>query len=283
MINSSVAFQVNYIPPEIASCQYLSITAKYVFGRIGGYTKKYSQDCWVTNAQLADECGISARSVAEAINQLRDHKLIVTSLGMYKNKKIRYIKVIYKPVNENAKSAQSDCAKNAQSESAKSAQSESAKSAQSDCAKSASTVCKICTMESAKSAQSSSIYRDKSRVKIELNKTNTSSSQSHTQFSIEKIENDALYLQNIFTEEIMKLAKRNIEARNVSSFIESEKWLRWNRQNDKLKFIKSEKRLRELVSSWVLKSLENVVTHPEVTNQEDLTEKRQAFLASLKY
>lgn len=113
--------------------------------------------------------------------------------------------------------------------------------------------------------------------------TNTSSSQSHTQFSIEKIENDALYLQNIFTEEIMKLAKRNIEARNVSSFIESEKWLRWNRQNDKLKFIKSEKRLRELVSSWVLKSLENVVTHPEVTNQEDLTEKRQAFLASLKY
>lgn len=111
MINSSVAFQVNYIPPEIASCKYLSITAKYVFGRIGGYTKKYSQDCWVTNAQLADECGISARSVAEAINQLRDHKLIVTSLGMYKNKKIRYIKVIYKPVNENAKSAQSDCAK----------------------------------------------------------------------------------------------------------------------------------------------------------------------------
>ena len=138
-------------------------------------------------------------------------------------------------------------------------------------------------MESAKSAQSSSIYRDKSREKIELNKTNTSSSQSHTQFSIEKIENDALYLQNIFTEEIMKLAKRNVEARNVSSFVESEKWLKWNRQNDKLKFIKSEKRLRELVSSWVLKSLENVVTHPEVINQEDLTEKRQAFLASLKY
>lgn len=259
MINSSVAFQVNYIPPEIASCKYLSITAKYVFGRIGGYTKKYSQDCWVTNAQLADECGISARSVAEAINQLREHKLIVTSLGMYKNKKIRYIKVIYKPVNENAKSAQSESAK------------------------SASTVCKNCTMESAKNAQSSSIYRDKSREKIELNKTNTSSSQSHTQFSIEKIENDALYLQNIFTEEIMKLAKRNIEARNVSSFIESEKWLKWNRQNDKLKFIKSEKRLRELVSSWVLKSLENVVTHPEEINQEDLTEKRQAFLASLKY
>ncbi len=259
MINSSVAFQVNYIPPEIASCKYLSITAKYVFGRIGGYTKKYSQDCWVTNAQLADECGISARSVAEAINQLRDHKLIVTSLGMYKNKKIRYIKVIYEPLNESAKTAQSDCAK------------------------SASRLCKNCTMESAKSAQSSSIYRDKNREKIELNKTNTSSSQSHTQFSIEKIENDALYLQNIFTEEIMKLAKRNIEARNVSSFIESEKWLRWNRQNDKLKFIKSEKRLRELVSSWVLKSLENVVTHPEVTNQEDLTEKRHAFLASLKY
>lgn len=275
MINSSVAFQVNYIPPEIASCKYLSITAKYVFGRIGGYTKKYSQDCWVTNAQLADECGISARSVAEAINQLRDHKLIVTSLGMYKNKKIRYIKVIYEPLNESAKTAQSDCANNSQSK--------CEEKAQSDCAKSASRLCKNCTMESAKSAQSSSIYRDKSREKIELNKTNTSSSQSHTQFSIEKIENDALYLQNIFTEEIMKLAKRNVEARNVSSFIESEKWLKWNRQNDKLKFIKSEKRLRELVSSWVLKSLENVVTHPEVINQEDLTEKRQAFLASLKY
>ena len=277
MINSSVAFQVNYIPPEIASCKYLSITAKYVFGRIGGYTKKYSQDCWVTNAQLADECGISARSVAEAINQLREHKLIITTLGMYKNKKIRYIKVIYEPLStmESAKSAQSDCANNSQSNSEENAQSESAKSASSEC--------KICTMESAKSAQST-LYREKNnREEIELNKNAHSSSQSHTQFSIEKIENDALYLQNIFTEEIMKLAKRNVEARNVSSFVESEKWLKWNRQNDKLKFIKSEKRLRELVSSWVLKSLENVVTHPEVTNQEDLTEKRQAFLASLKY
>ena len=259
MINSSVAFQINYIPPEIASCKYLSITAKYVFGRIGGYTKKYSQDCWTTNAQLADECGISTRSVAEAINQLRDHKLIVTSLGMYKNKKIRYIKVIYKPLNESAKSAQSESAK------------------------SASTLCKICTMESAKSAQSSSIYRDKSREKIELNTKDTSSTPSSTQFSIEKIENDDLYLQNIFTEEIMKLAKRNVEARNISSFVESEKWLKWNRQNDKLKYIRSEKRLRELVSSWVLRSLEKVITHSEVTNQEDLTEKRQAFLASLKY
>ena len=261
MINSSVAFQVNYIPPEIASSKCLSITAKYVFSRIGGYTKKYSQDCWVTNAQLANECGISARSVAEAINQLREHKLIITTLGMYKNKKIRYIKVIYEPLSTM----------------------ESAKSAQSESAKSASSECKICTMESAKSAQST-LYREKNnREEIELNKNAHSSSQSHTQFSIEKIENDALYLQNIFTEEIMKLAKRNVEARNVSSFIESEKWLKWNRQNDKLKFIKSEKRLRELVSSWVLKSLENVVTHPEVINQEDLTEKRQAFLASLKY
>lgn len=275
MINSSVAFQINYIPPEIASCKYLSITAKYVFGRIGGYTKKYSQDCWTTNAQLADECGISTRSVAEAINQLRDHKLIVTSLGMYKNKKIRYIKVIYKPLNESAKSAQSESANNSQSECEETAQSESAKSA--------STLCKICTMESAKSAQSSSIYRDKSREKIELNTKDTSSTPSSTQFSIEKIENDDLYLQNIFTEEIMKLAKRNVEARNISSFVESEKWLKWNRQNDKLKYIRSEKRLRELVSSWVLRSLEKVITHSEVTNQEDLTEKRQAFLASLKY
>lgn len=272
MINSSVAFQVNYIPPEIASCKYLSITAKFVFGRIGGYTKKYSQECWVTNAQLAAECGISARAVAEAINQLREYKLIATSLGMFKNKKIRYIKVIYEPLinkNKSAKSAQSDCANNSQSESAKSA----------------STECKNCTMESAKTAQSSSIYRDKSREKIELNKTDTSSTPSSTQFSIEKIENDALYLQNIFTEEIMKLAKRNVEARNVSSFVESEKWLRWNKQNDKLKYIKSEKRLRELVSSWILRALNDYQTTAQqnVTAQEDLTEKRQAFLASLKY
>ena len=141
-----------------------------------------------------------------------------------------------------------------------------------------------CTTESSEN-EISSIYVEKNISNDISNdqKTNTSSSQSHTQFSIEKIENDALYLQNIFTEEIMKLAKRNVEARNVSSFIESEKWLKWNRQNDKLKFIKSEKRLRELVSSWVLKSLENAVTHSEVNNQEDLTEKRQAFLASLKY
>lgn len=266
MINSSVAFQVNYIPPEIASSKCLSITAKYVFSRIGGYTKKYSQDCWVTNAQLANECGISARSVAEAINQLRDHKLIITTLGMYKNKKIRYIKVIYEPLNtlESAKSAQSDCANNSQSNSEETAQSESAKSASSEC--------KICTMESAKSAQST-LYREKNnREEIELNKKTHSSSQSQTQFSIERVEKDALYLQNIFTEEIMKFAERgNVDARSVSSFTESEKWLKWNLEKGKLKYIKSEEQLRKLVSSWVLKTLENTQTtvQQSVTAQED--------------
>lgn len=251
--------QINVIDPMLAKSRLLTPIAKLVLGRLGGLSSNWRKPCFASNAYIAQELGISVHAVSDAIKLLVSAKILSKSFKMISHSKIRYLSYIYIESSEN----------------------EISNTESSDIEH---PLFSSCTTKSSEN-EISSIYVEKNisnDVSYE-EQTNTSSSQSHTQFSIEKIENDALYLQNIFTEEIMKLAKRNVEARNVSSFVESEKWLKWNRQNDKLKFIKSEKRLRELVSSWVLKSLENVVTHPEVTNQEDLTEKRQAFLASLKY
>lgn len=246
--------QINVIDPMLAKSRLLTPIAKLVLGRLGGLSSNWRKPCFASNAYIAQELGISVHAVSDAIKLLVSAKILSKSFKMVSHSKIRYLSYIY---IESSDIESSDIEHPSFS---------------------------FCTTESSEN-EISSIYVEKNISNDISNdqQTNTSTSQSHTQFSIEKIENDALYLQNIFTEEIMKLAKRNVEARNVSSFVESEKWLKWNRQNDKLKFIKSEKRLRELVSSWVLKSLENVVTHPEVINQEDLTEKRQAFLASLKY
>lgn len=251
--------QINVIDPMLAKSRLLTPIAKLVLGRLGGLSSNWRKPCFASNAYIAQELGISVHAVSDAIKLLVSAKILSKSFKMISHSKIRYLSYIYIESSENeiSNTENSDIEHPSFSS---------------------------CTTESSEN-EISSIYVEKNISNDISNdqQTNTSTSPSHTQFSIEKIENDALYLQNIFTEEIMKLAKRNIEARNVSSFIESEKWLRWNRQNDKLKFIKSEKRLRELVSSWVLKSLENVVTHSEVTIQEDLTEKRQAFLANLKY
>lgn len=251
--------QINVIDPMLAKSRLLTPIAKLVLGRLGGLSSNWRKPCFASNAYIAQELGISVHAVSDAIKLLVSAKILSKSFKMVSHSKIRYLSYIYIESSEN----------------------EISNTESSDIEH---PVFSSCTTESSEN-EISSIYVEKNISNDISNdqKTNTFSSQSHTQFSIEKIENDALYLQNIFTEEIMKLAKRNVEARNVSSFIESEKWLKWNRQNDKLKFIKSEKRLRELVSSWVLKSLENAVTHSEVNNQEDLTEKRQAFLASLKY
>lgn len=256
--------QINVIDPMLAKSRLLTPIAKLVLGRLGGLSSNWRKPCFASNAYIAQELGISVHAVSDAIKLLVSAKILSKSFKMISHSKIRYLNYVY------IESSEIESSDNEISNIESSDNEEPSFSS--------------CTTESSEN-EISSIYVEKNISNDISNdqKTNTSSSQSHTQFSIEKIENDALYLQNIFTEEIMKLAKRNIEARNVSSFIESEKWLKWNRQNDKLKFIKSEKRLRELVSSWVLRSLENVVTHPEVTNQEDLTEKRQAFLASLKY
>lgn len=256
--------QINVIDPMLAKSRLLTPIAKLVLGRLGGLSSNWRKPCFASNAYIAQELGISVHAVSDAIKLLVSAKILSKSFKMISHSKIRYLNYVY------IESSEIESSDNEISNIESSNNEEPSFSS--------------CTTESSEN-EISSIYVEKNISNDISNdqKTNTSSSQSHTQFSIEKIENDALYLQNIFTEEIMKLAKRNIEARNVSSFVESEKWLKWNRQNDKLKFIKSEKRLRELVSSWVLKSLENVVTHPEVINQEDLTEKRQAFLASLKY
>ena len=248
---------VNKLPKEIWQMK-LPLACKVIAERICSLTKNGEKECFVSNTYLVNILGIGEKTVQRSLELLQDSKIIDIKVTRRNNKKVRLVYFIFDVQN-----CQNDSIKTVK---------KSIQNCQNDSIK---TVKKTVFSIQSNDHISNDISNDQ--------QTNTSSTPSSTQFSIEKIENDALYLQNIFTEEIMKLAKRNVEARNVSSFVESEKWLKWNRQNDKLKFIKSEKRLRELVSSWVLKSLENVVTHPEVANQEDLTEKRQAFLASLKY
>lgn len=258
--------QINVIDPMLAKSRQLTPTAKLVLGRLGGLSSNWRKPCFASNAYIAQELGISVHAVSDAIKLLVSAKILSKSFKMVSHSKIRYLNYIYIESSEN-ESSDNEISNIESSDNEEPSFS-------------------FCTTESSEN-EISSIYVEKN-ISNDISyeeQTTTSSTPSSTQFSIEKIENDALYLQDIFTEEIMKLAKRNVEARNISSFIESEKWLKWNRQNDKLKYIKSEKRLRELVSSWVLRALKDivVVTHPEATKQEDLTEKRQAFLASLKY
>lgn len=258
---------VNKLPEEVWKMK-LPLACKVIAERICALTKNGEKECFVSNAYLVELLGICEKTVQSSLEQLQKDKIIDIKVTRRNSKKVRLVYFIFDV--QYCKNNSIKTVKNTVSNTVK-------KSSQN---------CKNDSIKTVKNTVSSIQSNDHISNDISYEEQNTTSSTpSSTQFSIEKIENDALYLQNIFTEEIMKLAKRNVEARNVSSFIESEKWLRWNRENDKLKYIKSEKRLRELVSSWVLRALNDYQTTAQqnVTAQEDLTEKRQAFLASLKY
>lgn len=240
--------QINVIDPMLAKSRQLTPIAKLVLGRLGGLSSNWRKPCFASNAYIAQELGISVHAVSDAIKLLVSEKILSKSFKMVSHNKIRYLNYVYIESSENEISNNENSDIETPSFSS-------------------------CTVESSEN-EISSIYVEKN-ISNEVSyeeQTNTSSSQSQTQFSIERVEKDALYLQNIFTEEIMKFAERgNVDARSVSSFTESEKWLKWNLEKGKLKYIKSEEQLRKLVSSWVLKTLENTQTtvQQSVTAQED--------------
>ena len=259
---------VNKLPEEVWKMK-LPLACKVIAERICALTKNGEKECFVSNAYLVDLLGICEKTVQSSLEQLQRDKIIDIKVTRRNGKKVRFVYFIFNVQN---------CKK----ESIK-----TVKNTVSNTVKNSTQNCKKESIKTVKNTVFSIQSNDhiSNDISNEEQKT-TSSTPSSTQFSIEKIENDALYLQNIFTEEIMKLVKRgSTEARSISSFIESEKWLNWNRDKGKLKYIKSEEQLRRLVSSWVLRTLEDNKTAAQqnVTAQEDLTEKRQAFLASLKY
>lgn len=106
-MNKELNFLIFLVPPELMSDRSLSISSRIILGRLFCYTKKTTQECWPTNQQLADECGLSYHSVVNAIAELTRRKLISCKCTQYKNKKVRYISVNY-----SQKAYISDCSSN---------------------------------------------------------------------------------------------------------------------------------------------------------------------------
>lgn len=106
-MNKELNFLIFLVPPELMSDRSLSISSRIILGRLFCYTKKATRECWPTNQQLADECGLSYHSVVNAIAELTRRKLISCKCTQYKNKKVRYISVNY-----SQKAYISDCSSN---------------------------------------------------------------------------------------------------------------------------------------------------------------------------
>lgn len=106
-------YQIFIIAPELMADRTLSLTARVVLGRLGGYTKRGQQTCWPTNQALADECGLAIHSVSNAIKELCQRHIIETKNSLYKGKKTRYITIVFKsPAYDNKIAYISDSSSN---------------------------------------------------------------------------------------------------------------------------------------------------------------------------
>lgn len=90
----AVSFQVNYIRSELQADRSLRLPTRVVLGRLGGYTNRGEKECWPTNQQLAEECGLSIHAVANAIAELQERKLITVRSTRFNNRKVRYIRLL---------------------------------------------------------------------------------------------------------------------------------------------------------------------------------------------
>ena len=106
-------YQIFVIAPELMADRTLSLTARVVLGRLGGYTKRGQQTCWPTNQALADECGLAIHSVSNAIKELCQRHIIETKNSLYKGKKTRYITIVFNsPAYDNKTAYISDSSSN---------------------------------------------------------------------------------------------------------------------------------------------------------------------------
>ena len=114
-------YQINYIAPELQKDTSLSLSARCVLGRIGGLTKRGQKPCYASNEFLANECGLSKRTIQKSLSELEQRKIISTKITLFQGRKTRYIFLIYEPENNGVNSAKYDKtgAQNALSESAK--------------------------------------------------------------------------------------------------------------------------------------------------------------------
>lgn len=116
-------YQINYIAPELQKDTSLSLSARCVLGRIGGLTKRGQKPCYASNEFLANECGLSKRTIQKSLSELEQRKIISTKITLFQGRKTRYIFLIYEPKNNGVNSAKYDKtgAQNALSNSANSA------------------------------------------------------------------------------------------------------------------------------------------------------------------
>lgn len=114
-------YQINYIAPELQKDTSLSLSARCVLGRIGGLTKRGQKPCYASNEFLANECGLSKRTIQKSLSELEQRKIISTKITLFQGRKTRYIFLIYEPENNSVNSAKYDTtdAQNTLSESAK--------------------------------------------------------------------------------------------------------------------------------------------------------------------
>ena len=90
----AVSFQVNYIRSELQADRSLRLPTRVVLGRLGGYTNRGEKECWPTNQQLAEECGLSIHAVANAIAELQERRIVAVRSTRFNNRKVRYIKLL---------------------------------------------------------------------------------------------------------------------------------------------------------------------------------------------
>ena len=114
-------YQINYIAPELQKDTSLSLSARCVLGRIGGLTQRGNKPCYASNEFLANECGLSKRTIQNSLSELEQRKIISTKITLFQGRKTRYIYLSYEPENNSFNSAKHDTthAKSALLESAK--------------------------------------------------------------------------------------------------------------------------------------------------------------------
>lgn len=113
-------YQINYIAPELQKDTSLSLSARCILGRIGGLTQRGKKSCYASNDFLANECGLSKRTIQNSLSELEQREIISTKITLFQGRKTRYIYLSYEPEDNSFNSAKHDTthAKSAISDSA---------------------------------------------------------------------------------------------------------------------------------------------------------------------
>ena len=90
-------FQINLIPPELQADRSLKLASRVVLARLYGLSKKGTRECWPTNLQLSQECGLAVHTVVTSLSELTTRKIISCRVTSFKSKRVRYISITYNP------------------------------------------------------------------------------------------------------------------------------------------------------------------------------------------